>query len=167
MASTHAYFRKASGFLLKQPLALQRVPRMSRMGSTMPASVTLHVVTPEDSEVSVSAVPGEFIMQALERADLSDFWDGGACGGSCSCSTCRVILTDELYAAVPEPEENEIDMLESAAAQEESPEEQDAFLKKARLACQVEVTAEMDGARLVLPEDTRNMLEVPLWMRER
>eukprot|EP00470_Lotharella_oceanica_P008925 CAMPEP_0170197396 /NCGR_PEP_ID=MMETSP0040_2-20121228/66297_1 /TAXON_ID=641309 /ORGANISM="Lotharella oceanica, Strain CCMP622" /LENGTH=133 /DNA_ID=CAMNT_0010447055 /DNA_START=204 /DNA_END=605 /DNA_ORIENTATION=- len=133
----------------------------------MPQSVTLNVVTPEDSVVSVSAVPGEFIMQALERADLSDFWDGGACGGSCSCSTCRIILTDELYAKVPEPEENEIDMLESAAAQEESPEEQEDFLKNARLACQVEVTSEMDGARLVLPEDTRNMLEVPLWMRER
>ena len=26
---------------------------------------------------------------------MSDVWEGGACGGACSCSTCRVELSEE------------------------------------------------------------------------
>ena len=53
----------------------------------------LHVCIrfPDDTEKTVEGVnPGETLLHALEAADLSDVWPGGACGGSCSCSTCRV-----------------------------------------------------------------------------
>eukprot|EP00465_Bigelowiella_longifila_P006431 CAMPEP_0185255952 /NCGR_PEP_ID=MMETSP1359-20130426/5020_1 /TAXON_ID=552665 /ORGANISM="Bigelowiella longifila, Strain CCMP242" /LENGTH=133 /DNA_ID=CAMNT_0027840213 /DNA_START=223 /DNA_END=624 /DNA_ORIENTATION=- len=133
----------------------------------MPASITLHITTPEDTVMSISAIPGEFLLQALERSDLNDVWDGGACGGSCSCSTCRVILSNELVNIAGEPEEIELDMLETAADQEETEESKNEYLRNARLACQVEIFPEMDGASIVLPESTTNMLEVPLWMRMR
>eukprot|EP00466_Bigelowiella_natans_P008414 jgi/Bigna1/146787/aug1.121_g21495 len=91
----------------------------------------------------------------------------GACGGSCSCSTCRVTLSDEYINAAGELEENELDMLESAADQEETEDAKNEFLRNARLACQIEISPEMDGASIVLPENATNMLEVPLWMRAR
>ena len=56
----------------------------------------LHVCIrfPDDTEKTVEGVnPGETLLQALEAADLSDVWPGGACGGSCSCSTCRVRIS--------------------------------------------------------------------------
>ena len=37
----------------------------------------------------------------------------------------------------------------------------------ARLACQIELREELDGILVVLPESMHNMLEIPLWMRNR
>ena len=40
----------------------------------------------------------------------------GACGGSCACSTCHVIVTDEtFYDRMPEPDDDENDMLDLAS----------------------------------------------------
>jgi len=38
----------------------------------------------------------------------------GACEGSVACSTCHVILTPECYDMLPEPEDDENDMLDMA-----------------------------------------------------
>jgi ferredoxin len=38
----------------------------------------------------------------------------GACEGSVACSTCHVILTPECYDLLPEPEDDENDMLDMA-----------------------------------------------------
>lgn len=39
----------------------------------------------------------------------------GACGGSAACSTCHVIVEDEaMYEKIPEPEDDENDMLDLA-----------------------------------------------------
>lgn len=38
----------------------------------------------------------------------------GACEGSVACSTCHVILTPEYYDLLPEPEDDENDMLDMA-----------------------------------------------------
>ncbi len=38
----------------------------------------------------------------------------GACGGELACSTCHLIFEPELYAALPEKEEEEDDMLDLA-----------------------------------------------------
>ena len=40
--------------------------------------------------------------------------DIGACEGSVACSTCHVILTPEYYDLLPEPEDDENDMLDMA-----------------------------------------------------
>eukprot|EP00954_Amorphochlora_amoebiformis_P011294 883951-Amorphochlora_amoeboformis.AAC.1 len=37
-----------------------------RGGSTMPKSVVLRIVTPEDSEIQVEAIPGEFLLQVMK-----------------------------------------------------------------------------------------------------
>ncbi|KAF4826662.1 Adrenodoxin-like protein [Colletotrichum tropicale] len=71
-----------------------------------------------------------------------------ACGGSCACSTCHVIVVDEEhYDKMPEPEDDENDMLDLAFGLTET----------SRLGCQVTMTKELDGLRVKLPSMTRNL----------
>lgn len=72
----------------------------------------------------------------------------GACEGSLACSTCHVIiLEEERYNHLPEPTEDEEDMLDLAFG----------LTPTSRLGCQIMVTDELDGLRVRLPEATRNM----------
>lgn len=72
----------------------------------------------------------------------------GACGGSCACSTCHVIVEDpEKYDAMPEPSDDENDMLDLAFGLTET----------SRLGCQVKMSKEIDGVKIRLPSMTRNL----------
>lgn len=71
----------------------------------------------------------------------------GACEGSVACSTCHVILSSEFYDKLPEPEDDENDMLDMAFA----------LTDTSRLGCQVKLTKELDGMSATLPSATRNM----------
>ncbi len=44
----------------------------------------------------------------------------GACEGSVACSTCHVILTPEHYDLLPEPDDEENDMLDLAFGLEDT-----------------------------------------------
>ncbi|OJT02090.1 Adrenodoxin -like protein, mitochondrial [Trametes pubescens] len=71
----------------------------------------------------------------------------GACEGSVACSTCHVILDPESYDKVPEPEDDENDMLDMAFG----------LTDTSRLGCQVRLTKDLDGLTATLPAATRNM----------
>jgi ferredoxin len=71
----------------------------------------------------------------------------GACEGSVACSTCHVILSPEHYDLLPEPGDDENDMLDMAFGLSET----------SRLGCQVKLTKELDGMTATLPAATRNM----------
>ncbi|RSL69470.1 Adrenodoxin mitochondrial [Fusarium duplospermum] len=84
----------------------------------------------------------------LDIAQANDLEMEGACGGSCACSTCHVIvLEDEYFDKMPEPEDDENDMLDLAFGLTET----------SRLGCQVLMTKELDGLRVKLPSMTRNL----------
>ncbi|KAG5999354.1 mitochondrial matrix iron-sulfur protein [Claviceps pusilla] len=84
----------------------------------------------------------------LDIAQANDVEMEGACGGSCACSTCHVIVTDEdYYDRIPEPEDDENDMLDLAFGLTET----------SRLGCQVKMTKELDGLVVKLPSMTRNL----------
>ncbi|CAM9222994.1 unnamed protein product [Ectocarpus sp. 12 AP-2014] len=70
----------------------------------------------------------------------------GACEGVCACSTCHVIMSNEVFDQLPEASEDEEDMLDLAFGLTET----------SRLGCQVIVTPEMDGIVVKLPAATRN-----------
>ncbi|KAL4076687.1 2Fe-2S ferredoxin-type domain-containing protein [Scleroderma yunnanense] len=81
---------------------------------------------------------------------LAHEWDidlEGACEGSIACSTCHVILQPNVYDVLPEPSDDENDMLDLAFG----------LTDTSRLGCQVLVTKEMDGTEIQLPSATRNM----------
>lgn len=72
----------------------------------------------------------------------------GACGGSCACSTCHVIIEDpEMFDKMEEPSDDENDMLDLAFGLKET----------SRLGCQVPMNKELDGLVVRLPTMTRNM----------
>lgn len=72
----------------------------------------------------------------------------GACEGTCSCSTCHVIVdSDEMFDKIPEASDDENDMLDLAFGLTET----------SRLGCQVKMNKELDGLRVNLPRMTRNM----------
>jgi ferredoxin len=84
----------------------------------------------------------------LDIAQANDLDMEGACGGSCACSTCHVIVTDQdMYDKIPEPSDDENDMLDLAFGLTET----------SRLGCQVEMTKELDGLTVKLPAVTRNL----------
>ncbi|KAI7778480.1 hypothetical protein LA080_002084 [Diaporthe eres] len=84
----------------------------------------------------------------LDIAQAHDLEMEGACGGSCACSTCHVIVQNEdLYDKMPEPDDDENDMLDLAFGLTET----------SRLGCQVVMAPELDGLVVKLPSMTRNL----------
>ncbi|KAK0510504.1 hypothetical protein JMJ35_006936 [Cladonia borealis] len=84
----------------------------------------------------------------LDIAQANDLEMEGACGGSCACSTCHVIVeSEELYDKMDEPDDDENDMLDLAFGLTET----------SRLGCQVKMNKELDGLRVKLPSMTRNL----------
>ena len=82
------------------------------------------------------------------RLALENNLKTGACGGSCACSTCHVIVeTNDYYDKIPEPDDDENDMLDLAFGLTET----------SRLGCQVKMSRKLDGLRVRLPSMTRNL----------
>ncbi|KAI9751395.1 MAG: mitochondrial matrix iron-sulfur protein [Lichina confinis] len=109
--------------------------------------VGLHVafVDKEGQEHTFEVAKGDNL---LDIAQANDLEMEGACGGSCACSTCHVIVDDQdMYDKVPEPDDEENDMLDLAFGLTET----------SRLGCQVKMAPELDGMRVRLPSMTRNM----------
>ena len=92
---------------------------------------TEHVV---DSQTGVS----------LMQAAIDNLVPGidADCGGECSCATCHVMVNENWLEKVGPPEEMEESMLDL------NPERQE----NSRLSCQVEVSEELDGLRVTMPE---------------
>ena len=68
----------------------------------------------------------------------------GACGGELACSTCHCIIPQEIFDSLPEKDEEEEDMLDLAWG----------LTDTSRLGCQVKVTPEMEGMKVVIPDES-------------
>ncbi|GAB5362634.1 hypothetical protein AAMO2058_000814200 [Amorphochlora amoebiformis] len=104
-----------------------------------------------------------FQVEALEGMSITDvakYGDGQgasvlgeylecACSGVMACSTCQVVVDDEWFKAVGEPEEAEQDMLDLAFSPRET----------SRLGCQVVLTSKLEGMVLKLPRGANNMMD--------
>ncbi|MHA1535989.1 MAG: ferredoxin family 2Fe-2S iron-sulfur cluster binding protein [Alphaproteobacteria bacterium] len=93
----------------------------------------------------VEAKPGQSL---LDIAHAHGIDIEGACEGAMACSTCHVIVDADWYARLPEPSDDEEDMLDFASG----------LAATSRLGCQIEITAEMDGLTVRLPRETNNAL---------
>ncbi len=65
------------------------------------------------------------------------------CGGACACSTCHVYVDPEWVDKLPPKQPMEQDMLDFAWEPDDL---------RSRLTCQLKVTDELDGLRVVIPE---------------
>lgn len=66
--------------------------------------------------------------------------------GVCACSTCHLIFPKHVFDMLPEPSEDEEDMLDMAFG----------LTEFSRLGCQVSVTHNMDKIQVEMPKATRN-----------
>ena len=64
------------------------------------------------------------------------------CGGACACATCHVYVDAAWLLKTGTPNEQEASMLSFAAVTESN----------SRLSCQIEVTSELDGLIVRMPE---------------
>ena len=104
----------------------------------------LTFILADGSEKTVDAPNGQSV---LEVAHHNDIPLEGACEGSLACSTCHVIVEENFFDGLPEPTEDEEDMLDLAFG----------LTHTSRLGCQIIVNDSLDGMRLRLPAATRNM----------
>jgi 2Fe-2S ferredoxin len=68
------------------------------------------------------------------------------CGGACACSTCHVYIDPAWLAKLGPREEMEEGMLENAWEPRDN----------SRLSCQIQITAELDGLEVTVPERQRD-----------
>ena len=112
-------------------------------------TIQLTFINADDSQTTVAARIGETLLQTAHRTGIEI---EGACEGVCACSTCHVILDQELYDnLLDEAEgghlgEDEEDMLDMAFG----------LTHTSRLGCQIHVSEVMDGSVITLPKATRN-----------
>ncbi|TYZ59319.1 hypothetical protein PybrP1_001198 [[Pythium] brassicae (nom. inval.)] len=109
------------------------------------ANPTVHInFTKRDG--SVTQVAAKTGMSLLQVARANDLDLEGACESSMACSTCHVILADDVYERLEEPCEDEEDMLDMAFG----------LTDTSRLGCQVIVDKSFEGTTVTLPKATRN-----------
>eukprot|EP00347_Sterkiella_histriomuscorum_P007638 403348149 len=101
------------------------------------------VYTKEGEKHEVLAREGETLLEVAHnnKIDLE-----GACEQSLACSTCHVILQEEIFDKLPDPVEEEEDLLDLAYG----------LTLTSRLGCQVKVSKDMEGMIVKLPANTRN-----------
>jgi 2Fe-2S ferredoxin len=65
------------------------------------------------------------------------------CGGCCSCATCHVYVDETWFAKLPAKDAMEDDLLSGVAAERKP---------TSRLSCQINMTADLDGLVVRIPE---------------
>ncbi|KAK4690052.1 hypothetical protein P7C73_g56, partial [Tremellales sp. Uapishka_1] len=123
-------------------------------------------VTFRDSKgADIKTIEGNEGDDLLSLAHEYDVDLEGACEGSVACSTCHVIISPEQYDRLPEPDDEENDMLDLAFGLEDTyvdPQGRGTGLMghsgiRSRLGCQVHLSKNIDGLIATLPSATRNM----------
>ena len=102
---------------------------------------TVKFIEQDGTEHEVDAASGLSLMEAA----VNNLVPGieAECGGACSCATCHVYVDAKWLDVVGHPQQFELDTLEGAAAEVQ---------ENSRLSCQIDVSDEMDGLVVQLPE---------------
>ncbi len=82
------------------------------------------------------------LMEGLRAANVPGVV--AECGGSMSCATCHVIVDANWLTATGETSDMENDMLECTATERET---------GSRLSCQIKLSEDLDGLRVLIPDD--------------
>lgn len=124
-------------------------PLYGRSFSTAtPGKIRVHVKSEVDGKaVEMMAPVGLTLMEAIRDVGRLDM--EAACDGTCACSTCHVIFSPDSFEKLPgKPSEDEMDMLDLAPA----------VSPTSRLSCQVQLTEELDGIALTIPDEMQNQM---------
>lgn len=102
-------------------------------------------VSPNGDQTEVEVAAGASVLQAAwdNKIDIE-----GACEGCMACSTCHVIVDAEMFPSLPDPTDEEEDLLDLAWG----------VRPTSRLGCQITVTDALDGLKITLPATTNNQM---------
>lgn len=101
---------------------------------------TIKFVSHDGNEVEVEAESGTTVMQAAMDNGIDAIL--AECGGACSCATCHCYVDEAWTGRMPEADDIEKDMLDCVLEPKDT----------SRLSCQINVTDELDGVVIHLPE---------------
>ncbi|KAF1336080.1 2fe-2s ferredoxin, partial [Globisporangium splendens] len=113
--------------------------------SEFAANPTVHISF-KKRDGSLQEVEAKTGMSLLQVAHANDIDLEGACESSMACSTCHVVLEDDIYENLEPACEDEEDMLDMAFG----------LTDTSRLGCQVIVDESFEGTTVTLPKATRN-----------
>jgi len=103
--------------------------------------INIKLIDRDEKLIDVKAKINTNILDVVidNKLDIDGF---GACEGTLACSTCHIILDSENYKTLPEPVEEENDMLDLAYG----------LTPTSRLACQIKVEPRMKDWVFVIPK---------------
>ncbi len=101
----------------------------------------LVVVNREGAETEIEAKAGLSVMEVIRDNGFDELL--ALCGGCCSCATCHVHVDPAFADSLPQMSEDENDLLDSS----------DHRNATSRLACQLHLTAAMDGLKVTIAEE--------------
>ena len=99
------------------------------------------VVDQAGVEHNVDAPLGRSLMEVIRDNGFDEML--ALCGGCCSCATCHVHIDPAFMDKMPPLGADENDLLDSS-------DHRDEF---SRLSCQVPVTAELEGLKLIIAKE--------------
>jgi len=105
--------------------------------------VNVIYVDRDGKDIPIRGKVGDNVMYLAHRHNIEI---EGACEASLACCTCHVYVDNAYYDSLPEPKEEEEDMLDLAPFLQEN----------SRLSCQIILTKKIEGIRLEIPKITRN-----------
>jgi ferredoxin len=101
-------------------------------------------ITAKGDRVEAKAAEGDRLLEVAQNADMPL---EGTCEGQMACSTCHVIIGKDWFGKLPRASEDEEDMLDLAAG----------VTRTSRLACQIVLTAALEGLEVRIPGESHNM----------
>lgn len=96
---------------------------------------------PDGSEKTAEVETGMNMMQAALAHDIPGII--GECGGTLSCATCHVYVSDDWLEKTGAADDFEDAMLDVAEAERRD---------SSRLSCQIEASDDLDGLVLIVPQ---------------
>lgn len=96
----------------------------------------LHITDIDGGQAEIEGKAGYTLMEILKRYNYTAI--EAACGGSCSCATCHVIVDKAWFDRLPPPSEFELELLTGATEPEAT----------SRLSCQILLDEGLDGLTL-------------------
>ena len=89
---------------------------------------------------TVDVSNGLTVMEGAVQNDIPGI--DADCGGGMACATCHVYVKDDWFNKLPSKNEGEDDMIDQAFEPK----------KNSRLSCQIQVSDNLDGLEVFLPE---------------
>ena len=99
--------------------------------------VTIIFINKDKTEKKVEAKVGQTLLDVIKENNIDLI---GACDGACACGTCHIKIDKEHLSKIEKPSENEENVLDIVFNVEDN----------SRLACQVFVCKELDGAIITI-----------------